>query len=166
MIATEFTLISQLFGNQLHTFKPNFGCKSNKEKITFDNWWNQIVIRTIGGSKFSRKKIILAIANQDGGAHVDPSMEEDYYNLTRLNSAQHYYSDNIDGSNGLPEQIPFNQLKPVYPPFSVYYSIRQIAHEVLISKINPEMTEPKIETIYTFDERLYEGTTINSIQLY
>ena len=36
-----------------------------------NEWWNEVVM--VQDNSFSRKDIILATANQDGGAHVDPS---------------------------------------------------------------------------------------------
>lgn len=165
-VSSELLLISQLHDNPIHQFKPNFSSNLKTNKIDFQEWWNQIVIRTIDGAEFSRSKIILAVANQDGGAHVDPELEQDYYNLTRLNSIQHFFADNLDLSQGLPEKIELSQLQPVHSPLSTFYTIRQTAHEVLISKIDPEKSNPKLETIYPFNEALYNGNAIHSIGLF
>jgi hypothetical protein len=57
---------------------------SNKAKmIDFDSWWNKPVFVDRRGRKLTRKDLILTAANQDGGAHVDPSLDETYANLSR-----------------------------------------------------------------------------------
>jgi hypothetical protein len=52
----------------------------------FDPWWNQIIIVDKNKNQFTRKSIILAIADTDGGAHIDPSLNEQYANLSKFNS--------------------------------------------------------------------------------
>lgn len=44
----------------------------HRELLSASDWWNQTVYLT-QDKLFSRKDITLAAANQDGGAHVDPS---------------------------------------------------------------------------------------------
>jgi hypothetical protein len=70
-------------------------------------------------SVFTRKDLVLSIANQDGGAHVDPQLDEDYAGLTRKNSIG--WVAEIDG-----KIIP-NESNPALA------SIRQIAYKVLES---------------------------------
>ena len=56
------------------------------EKISFPKWWNQVVIIDNEDRNFNRREIILNVANTDGGAHVDPALEEAYMALSRQNS--------------------------------------------------------------------------------
>lgn len=53
----------------------------------FSTWWDAVIMddRT---QKFSRKDIILSVADTDGGAHVDPVIPKEYHNLTRNNSME------------------------------------------------------------------------------
>ena len=53
---------------------------------SFDNWWGQIVIKDRFHHTWSRKQIVLHIANKDGGAHVDPKLTRDYVQLSKSNS--------------------------------------------------------------------------------
>lgn len=46
--------------------------------VSFDDWWNSVVFKDTHGGELSRKKLILTAANQDGGGHVDPKLEEEY----------------------------------------------------------------------------------------
>ena len=49
----------------------------------FERWWAAPVIKTNGGEVFSRANLVLTMADQDGGAHIDAALEEKYYRLTR-----------------------------------------------------------------------------------
>lgn len=53
--------------------------------LSFERWWTQTVINAMG-RQFTRSDLVLTTANQDGGAHVDPTVDKDYYDLTRLNA--------------------------------------------------------------------------------
>lgn len=83
--------------------------------MNFDDWWNEIIFDD-RENKFTRKDIVTFVANQDGGAHVDPELNESYAKLTKMNSLG--WTDR----NGNP---------PTNNP--AYQSIRVIANEVLIS---------------------------------
>ncbi|XKH56411.1 hypothetical protein LG293_14760 [Citricoccus nitrophenolicus] len=39
--------------------------------VDFETWWAEPVMKDVTGDKFSRKEIVLALANKEGGAHVD-----------------------------------------------------------------------------------------------
>lgn len=54
--------------------------------IGFDAWWNGIVLVDAEKNEFSRKDIVLYLANKDGGAHVDPEIDEKYHALRNKNS--------------------------------------------------------------------------------
>ena len=88
------------------------------QEIDFEKWWNAVVIADKKGNKLSRRDLVLAVANQDGGAHVDPGLNEVYANLSRHNSLGWYY-ENPSGQQA--------------PNGAELASIRQIAYEVLRS---------------------------------
>lgn len=56
------------------------------QRRKFEQWWNRVIIRTNSSGMFSRKDIILYLANKDGGAHVDPEIEEKFYKLQKIES--------------------------------------------------------------------------------
>jgi hypothetical protein len=91
--------------------------RNKDKKVGFNRWWNcNIVIKDNKGNLFPRKKLVLTIADKEGGAHVDPKLDQAYANLTRFNSlAWKVYTKGEIKDMGNP-----------VPP-----SIRQIAHEVL-----------------------------------
>lgn len=49
-------------------------------KLTkFGDWWEKdIVLKDTNGNTYTRKKLVLFAANKDGGAHVDPDLDDDY----------------------------------------------------------------------------------------
>lgn len=83
--------------------------------IDFDSWWNKPVFVNQQGGKLTRKDLILTASDQDGGAHVDPSLEKTYANISRkgLGWAVNH------GAKGKILDKPERA------------TIRQIAHEVL-----------------------------------
>ena len=88
------------------------------EKIGFGQWWEENVIFKDGsGNKFARRELVRNVADKDGGAHVDPKLQEAYANLSRFNLTG--LKSYVNG-----KQKNFKNT-PVLP------SIRQIAHEVL-----------------------------------
>jgi hypothetical protein len=85
--------------------------------VSFEDYWTRTIFIDQMGNSFSRKDIILTVANQDGGAHVDPKIDKDYKNLTRSNALGHHISS--DGINW------------VAPLGAERAAIRQIGHEIL-----------------------------------
>ncbi len=50
--------------------------------IPAPDWWNEIVF-VKDSARLSRRNITLAVANQDGGAHVDQKLDKDYADFKR-----------------------------------------------------------------------------------
>jgi len=88
----------------------------------YDNWWNGVIFEDNEGNKISRNDIILTMADQDGGAHVDPCIRKDYSRLSKGQSLGHMYMSSDRGW--------------VNMQGAELASVRQIAHEVLKS-LNP-----------------------------
>lgn len=87
-------------------------------RLRFDEWWTMAVIRDGSRTEFSRRDLVLALSNQDGGAHIDPTISEAYYKLSRANSSGWV-------AFGAGDDTPFDSPVPA--------SVRQIAHEFLKS---------------------------------
>ena len=86
-------------------------------KASFELWWNGIVFVDKNRNEFSRKDIVLSLANKEGGAHVDKTLDVKYADLRKGNSLG-WYDVTPDGV-----QTPSEDQVPA--------SMRQIAHEVL-----------------------------------
>lgn len=55
-------------------------------RVTFDAWWSDPCGHDARGNVFSRRDLVLDVANKDGGAHVDRKLRRKYVALTRENS--------------------------------------------------------------------------------
>jgi len=95
----------------------------------FLDWWNNPVFKDRNGRKFCRRDLILHVADTDGGAHVDPELDESYMAISRENSLGFLFGsgDLIEVFKGRPELA----------------CMRQIAHEILLtlSEKAPEYIE-------------------------
>ena len=85
--------------------------------VPFDDWWDEPVLKDPEGTLYSRKDLVLAVANKDGGTHVDPEIDEAYWKLSRGNNVGYKVA-----VGGRPIQWHEN---PVLP------SLRQIGFEIL-----------------------------------
>ena len=89
------------------------------QHIPFVDWWNNPVLKDEHGRTFCRRELVFNVADTDGGAHVDPELEEAYMAISRENSLSWVSSTNGKDSalEGRPELA----------------CMRQIAHELLAS---------------------------------
>jgi hypothetical protein len=85
--------------------------------IDFEDWWMQTVFKGQSGRELTRKELVMTAANQDGGAHVDPRLNESYHELAKKNSLGWFVGKSEGG----------------FAPISgaERAAVRQIAHEVL-----------------------------------
>ncbi|MFB8828438.1 hypothetical protein ACE0DR_01635 [Azotobacter sp. CWF10] len=120
--------------------------------IEFENWWNGIVFVDKNRHEFSRKDIVLTLANKEGGAHVDPELDARYADLRKNNSLG--WIDVANDGNETPgeDQVPA--------------AMRQIAHET-IKTLDPSY---QVEDVYskrggiiTLGATLVEGSMPPSI---
>ena len=85
--------------------------------VPFEEWWTQVVIADLNRREITRKRLVLAAANRDGGAHVDRELDEVYAELSRANSM------GMAHTRGGPTGQPVLGVD--------HASIRQVAHELL-----------------------------------
>ncbi|HEY9168264.1 MAG TPA: SEC-C domain-containing protein [Lutibacter sp.] len=84
--------------------------------ISFENWWNEIIFIDNENKTITRKELVLTAANQDGGAHIDSSLERTYARISKENSL----GVSTEYEN---KSIPLQNAERA--------SLRQIGHEVL-----------------------------------
>ncbi len=117
--------------------------RSKTRRIPFSVWWDgMFVIKDKGKKTFTRKDLVLNTANTDGGAHIDPSLNEAYAKLSRFNSMG-WVVVSPKKSRGLwiyslDDCVDFNN--PVMP------AIRQIAHETIktLKDEFPNLLQPNV----------------------
>ncbi|OOG70635.1 hypothetical protein B0E43_18800 [Algoriphagus sp. A40] len=55
--------------------------------LSFERWWSEeIVISDSLRHQWTRKDLVAFAADQDGGSHVDPRIDQKYYQLAYQNS--------------------------------------------------------------------------------
>lgn len=98
------------------------------EQVSFQDYWNGDIFVDNNSNRFSRKALVLAMANKDGGAHIDPELDQDYVELTKNNSLGWIYGNDL-------------QSGPLENASSA--AVRQITHEILKTLI-PDYPEKKL----------------------
>ncbi|MFD8249670.1 hypothetical protein [Nocardia sp. NPDC059691] len=97
------------------------------ERVSIENWWTGQPVFVHNGTTFSRRKIVLAMVNKDGGAHVD-ELEQFYVALQEGLSFI-----GITGNFTFDAPAPYPQGQVIYPDNGHYSLLRQFGHEVLES---------------------------------
>ena len=105
-------------------------------KTRFDVWWEGKVISDGEGHRFTRKDLVTTVANSDGGAHVDPALDSEYYRLTR--------KETFGMIRLVPTEDP-KVFRRISTPSPVDVTLRQIGHETLRT-LDPD---------YVYDGRKY-----------
>lgn len=122
--STPVNQVSGEFANSGLTFTSSTGYVPRlngmfprHRKTPFSDWWNEDVLRDGDGQLFSRRSLVLAVANKDY-VHIDPTLPAQYSGLTRDNSMEFRM---VRGSQVVDFPAPVNA------------SLRQIAHETLVT---------------------------------
>jgi hypothetical protein len=101
-------------------FIPLFSeIKHKPSYILFDNWWETPCIPQYNGSKYSRAALVDMLANKEGGAHVDPAVNEAY---------REYIKNSPFGSSFYVEGVDLG-----FTDNAAYASMRQVGWELLES---------------------------------
>jgi hypothetical protein len=107
--------------NSYSVYIPQLGDGPISYFVPLSKWWNQIVMVLDGKHRLTRRSIVLAAANKDGGAHVDKKLTEEYEALAK-DGATGYLVYKFDSKT---VEIPDTNAHMV--------SLRQMAYEVLNS---------------------------------
>lgn len=118
--------------------------RNKNKKVGFSRWWNRTTMyKEKEGNEFTRRDLVLTVADKEGGAHIDPKLDKAYAKLSRFNAlGWKVYAQG--------EARDFRN-SPVLP------SVRQIAHEVLktlrdgVADLYPE-NDPLFETFKAYEE--------------
>ena len=92
-----------------------------KRLIPFSEWWEKEIVCLTAKVQLTRQSLVLAVANQDGGAHVDATLQPDY---TAIKSGAGLVATFLPGGGNLVE-MPLERHSVA--------TLRQIGHEVLHS---------------------------------
>lgn len=61
-------------------------CSTPPQYLSFEPWWSTIVIDDKKGVRFTRKGLVLAVAETDGGVGVSSNLDPNYIRLSRENA--------------------------------------------------------------------------------
>jgi len=102
--------------------------KKKFSEANLSDWWDTETVFVHEGQSFTRRKIILSVANKDGGAHVDAELEA-YYEILCAGE----YALGITGSLEYKGDPPFPQGVTQYAKNAHLALLRQFGHETLAS---------------------------------
>jgi hypothetical protein len=145
---THSSLVQMSLGNRASKVLPILDDGPFTRTASFELWWNGIVFVDKNRNEFSRKDIVLSLANKEGGAHVDKKLDRKYSEL-RKNNSLGWFDVTADG-----KQTPSSDQVPA--------TMRQIAHEVL-KTLKPDYECHRENTsddgVLVMGASMVEGTT-------
>lgn len=106
---------------------PQLGEGPVNELIPVSKWWNQVVIVLGAKHRITRKNIVLAAANKDGGAHVDQKLTPEYIALATSGAVGTFVYE----TQSQREETPIESAHLV--------SLRQMGYELLHSPMLLEL---------------------------
>ncbi|MBW2021037.1 MAG: hypothetical protein JRI65_13755 [Deltaproteobacteria bacterium] len=106
---------------------PQLGEGPINEFIPVSKWWNQVVMVLDDKHRITRKNIVLAAANKDGGAHVDKKLTAEYIALATAGAVGTFVYE----TQGQREEAPIENAHLV--------SLRQMGYELLHSPMLIEL---------------------------
>jgi hypothetical protein len=59
---------------------------SQYRQVPFNEWWQAIILNDHKGIAFTRKTLVIAVAEQDGGIEVASGLDQTYIKLARKNA--------------------------------------------------------------------------------
>lgn len=104
-----------------HSDERYFPDNSEYKKVSFKEWWENEIIMACNHNKLSRRDLVLAVANKDGGAHYDRKIASRYDAFRKSWSGGSTLFGTQSGTRRGYDNIPTRA------------SIRQIAHELTLS---------------------------------
>lgn len=91
------------------SFIPH-GISNEFRTLAFEKWWSkEVVINDTNRNSWTRKDLVTFAANQDGGSHVDPKIDVNYYQLAYQNSiGWKFYQGKESLGKNMDNPIPAN----------------------------------------------------------
>jgi hypothetical protein len=93
----------------------------NSTVLPVEKWWKQTIWSTSPQTKLTRESLVLAAANQDGGAHVDQNLDEKYEEYSTMS-----HGKIIEKGKGFRKEISITDMHLV--------ALRTMGNEVLKSR--------------------------------
>lgn len=113
-LGTHGGLIMTSISRGSRHFAPLDNVPWGERWLQFSHWWNEVIFVDGARAELTRRDLVLVVANQDGGAHVDPTLSDEYNRLSRHNSMGWIHH---------PGSVPVEG--------AACSAIRQVSHEIL-----------------------------------
>lgn len=115
-LMSSWELLSLTHGLDTFAFQPILNSNSGRLfYLEYPDWWNEVIFDD-KINVFTRKEIVLLVANKLGGAHIDGVIPEKSANLVKYNSLGW-----VDDKGNAPTNNP------------AFCAVRQIAYEIIKS---------------------------------
>lgn len=102
---------------------------SESNCIDFEDWWENTEI-TVSRYRSSRRELVSMLANQEGGAHVDPNLKAGLAELKRGGTGWHTFDG--DGNSSPMQGCEIATVRAI--GFELLWSLEK-AHSVLLNKL-------------------------------
>lgn len=119
---------------------PHLFIQSHNPNIftPFKSWWEADLLHTTANEKFSRRRLVRQMANQDRGGHVAPGIDRAYFELTRGNALEHRVAiiegDAVTDTSLLIDPSRVREVSNKGSGQRIARAlVRQVAHEVLLT---------------------------------
>lgn len=113
--------------------QPSLGQREHWVLVSVDEWWNHVIwMHHQDAQMLSRKDLVLAAANKDGGAHVDLEVPQNYDAIKKRTDGGFYpavFDYTVDGNDPSKDW----ESTPVLHEDSHLAAIRQMGYELLNS---------------------------------
>ena len=109
-------------------YVPVFENDNHYRLLSFPGWSSEIVFSDQKKNLYRRKQVLKLLANQDGGAHVGPELDDDLA-VMKTTDLTNWFAVKLDGTTSAPDND------------AVYATMRQMAFEVLQSlyRVKPKL---------------------------
>ena len=104
-----------------------------QQRVSFPEWWSAPVLKGHGSTTMCRRDVITAVADMDGGAHVDPGLDKVYHQFRTGELLGWGLVKNELGTGFL---VPMADCVPVNGELMKepqYACVRTISHEFLLT---------------------------------
>jgi len=117
------------------------------QRSAFSVWWNRGITKPRNGMEYSRASMVLAVANREGGAHVDPLRDPIYQALVVENGLGWRHTADADHVGLIWSQVDDDVSGEPMKGDPLLAAVRQVAYEVIetvsgqLSAILPDWSE-------------------------
>jgi hypothetical protein len=99
-------------------------------RTPFSVWWSRRITRPRNGVEYSRADMVLAVANREGGAHVDPLRDPIHQALVVENGLGWRYTADVDGAGIRWDRVDDDLAGEPMEGDPLLAAVRQVAYEL------------------------------------